>query len=867
MVHGSNRSWIRGLFLIVSIGWLAQPAGALDIVMTFDMTFDSGASDSPSFDPTGTGLQAIMGAVESYWQDIIETTGTLNVTYYYDDLNDPNGVLANHLNQGTSGGKPTDYRIRVDTQRWGTDRLWCFDPTPTNNSEYDMVQALVRDLTAGQKSDWYNGTPKDMLEVSFRGSATGSAPADAQNGFDLFSVMLHEMGHGLGMTANVASGETGDDDYDFDSDLVWGGTMAAERRSATNRYHLDGDNMLMFPSSGAGTRTLPSATDIFSIQAASNWDDTKIDLQRQDFDSAGGSQDWNTRSNWAGNQVPGAADEAYVRLQTSNPTVTLTANASCTSLFVGDGDNVQTSSHKLDVGGTATVDGLNSDLMVSTSGELEAATVKIQNQAEVYMTGGLVDAGRATIDSGTYLTGNTGTPTVDVQTKLTNNGTLTVTGSITTVGSIGTAATSGKLDVTYAYASRFPFNGQLNVGLGGVFRMDYFGLSIATAPTPGEVNLAGGTYVAPQFWQYSTLNASAAPSTIDSDSQFYGTSTNTLNADLQLKNAAIIYSGATFTGAGSLIVAAGATVDVQNGASLGVSVINNGTLNLGASPGVVTIGGDFTQNSAGEWNIEIAGLDNSNLMDPDFDALDVIGIAYLDGVLNVSLIDGFDPDTEDTFDVLVASAIVAGGLSLNDPTGLFSWRLEAGDTILRLVYDAMLLGDVNEDGNVDALDITPFVSALLDIHNGSPTAIPISGTTTTRRINMNSPGSCSRSPVRKTRNTTAMKTKVRQFKNEMSSTLRTRSEATGRAVQRTSSPGSNSCSSLSCTSLGNSTRSAIVTTNPFRVLRCNTTLLSHHPYLLGLLVGQRLSKLGVRAFSSGAGAFWRGSLYMFTLSK
>ena len=85
-----------------------QPAGAVNIVLTFD----ANASDSPTFDPTGTSLVAIMGAVETYWQDIIEASGTLNVTYYYDDLDDPDGVLADHLNQGTSGGKPTDCRRR-----------------------------------------------------------------------------------------------------------------------------------------------------------------------------------------------------------------------------------------------------------------------------------------------------------------------------------------------------------------------------------------------------------------------------------------------------------------------------------------------------------------------------------------------------------------------------------------------------------------------------------------------------------------------------------------------------------------------------------------------------------------------------------
>ena len=83
--------------------------------------------------------------------------------------------------------------------------MWYFDETPYDHSEFDMQQTLVRDLTAVQVADFYNGSPNGFLEVEYKGDARATAPADARNGHDLFSVILHEMGHGLGMTKAVAS--------------------------------------------------------------------------------------------------------------------------------------------------------------------------------------------------------------------------------------------------------------------------------------------------------------------------------------------------------------------------------------------------------------------------------------------------------------------------------------------------------------------------------------------------------------------------------------------------------------------------------------------------------------------------------------
>ena len=79
------------------------------------------------------------------------------------------------------------------------------------------------------------------------------------------------------------AGETSDNDYDFDRDLVWGQICAAVTAAADNPYHLEAANALMVPSIGPGRRRLPSATDILSIEAASNWGDGQHRLAATGF--------------------------------------------------------------------------------------------------------------------------------------------------------------------------------------------------------------------------------------------------------------------------------------------------------------------------------------------------------------------------------------------------------------------------------------------------------------------------------------------------------------------------------------------------------------------------------------------------------
>jgi hypothetical protein len=163
----------------------------------------------------------------------------------------------------------------------------------------------------------------------------------------------------------------------------------------------------------------------------------------------------------------------------------------------------------------------------------------------------------------------------------------------------------------------------------------------------------------------------------------------------------VVPAGASFSGGGELINAPDRTLQVLDGASIGVSIGNQGILEIGASPGQVQ-GLDYQQDVSGMLEIEIAGAGLN-----DFDRLTLSGQALLAGALNVSLLDGFSPSLGNTFTFLSAVGGIAGAFDTTDlpdlATGL-SWSINYNPTNVQLAVVAGVAGDFNDDGSVDAAD-------------------------------------------------------------------------------------------------------------------------------------------------------------------
>jgi uncharacterized repeat protein (TIGR01451 family) len=167
------------------------------------------------------------------------------------------------------------------------------------------------------------------------------------------------------------------------------------------------------------------------------------------------------------------------------------------------------------------------------------------------------------------------------------------------------------------------------------------------------------------------------------------------------------------------------TTDVQTGATLqtatlslnGGSLIGNGTIAgtvdnhavvaPGASPGTLTINGDYVQASNGVLNIQIGGTAPGT----QYDQLLVSGNVTLGGTLNVSTINSFVPTAGNAFQILTFGAMP------NSTTFAFTNGLNFGSGLsLVPTYSA---NDLQLITNNVQTDLTASVTAPLSVANGS----------------------------------------------------------------------------------------------------------------------------------------------------
>ena len=140
--------------------------------------------------------------------------------------------------------------------------------------------------------------------------------------------------------------------------------------------------------------------------------------------------------------------------------------------------------------------------------------------------------------------------------------------------------------------------------------------------------------------------------------------------------------------------------------------LNSGTIAPGAEASTgtnFTIGGNLNQ--AAETTLAFSIRSDSN------DSLDVGGTANLAGELVVQLLPGYDPQDGDAFTLVQADRVVgdfSGVTVLGAPSNFETdVQMNNGSVVLTLTDAAdVLLGDVNQDGAVDFLDISVFIGFL-----------------------------------------------------------------------------------------------------------------------------------------------------------
>ena len=352
------------LAFLLSIFAYQQPASAtLNIVLNYT----GSAASEPTNDPGGTNLMLMMNAAAEHWgraKGIIQDNHSILIDISYTNLSDtpgPNGgtILGLHTPQLIDGsGRQIKAMIQMDSTLNGVNRNWFFDPTPTDDTEFNMLLTRYGSLGAAAQTAGFIGSPPNLLEVGFQGGAT--LAGGAQGTIDMFSVALHEMGHALGMTGNVlgASFETIDGDYDVNPNFVDGATMAILASSGSDLVHLADNNTLMFPGIGTGTRILPSATDVFAVATSPLIQWSSIDLHRSDF--LGGTI-FNDPAQWIGGQTPNPTMDAFVRSFGGGGFTVIQTGMQFQDLNIFDGWSVTALANSItvEVFGTTRINGAN----------------------------------------------------------------------------------------------------------------------------------------------------------------------------------------------------------------------------------------------------------------------------------------------------------------------------------------------------------------------------------------------------------------------------------------------------------------------------------------------------------------------------
>ena len=132
------------------------------------------------------------------------------------------------------------------------------------------------------------------------------------------------------------------------------------------------------------------------------------------------------------------------------------------------------------------------------------------------------------------------------------------------------------------------------------------------------------------------------------------------------------------------------------------TVITSGTTNPGNTLGTLHVNGNYAQ-TGGAVNIELGG----NTLGVDYDQLAVDGTATLGGALNVSLVNGYNP-ISDQFVILQGGVINGRFASVTLPPN-FTITYEANRVLVTIANTC--IADFNGDGIVNTQDFLAFLNA------------------------------------------------------------------------------------------------------------------------------------------------------------
>lgn len=228
-------------------------ANALTIVRV------DGGGIAPGNTAGGGTLASLFNAACDVWEQAILDPHVVTLTFGWGGQS--GAVLAAHtlLTQGGVPHRETAGSIVVDND--GTFAFF-LDPTPDSNTEWTTYTESTADLGGG---------------ILNTGRVYTGATGNAAGRFDLFTILLHEIGHSLGLSsANAAfQAERGDNDVDVNAPLPFAGSsIPLDGLSA----HISGTlpGTLLAGGIDGGTRRLVTAADVLANAQVSQFQNINL---------------------------------------------------------------------------------------------------------------------------------------------------------------------------------------------------------------------------------------------------------------------------------------------------------------------------------------------------------------------------------------------------------------------------------------------------------------------------------------------------------------------------------------------------------------------------------------------------------------
>ena len=289
---------------------------------------------------------------------------------------------------------------------------------------------------------------------------------------------------------------------------------------------------------------------------------------------------------------------------------------------------------------------------------------------------------------------------------LTSNGSNGLSG-VTVNGDLDLSATSARLRIS----NGLTLNGTAHLSGSGA-AMSFDGTQSFSSGTIAFEGTTGSTrHVTIEGTATLTLGAGA---TIRGGlgavgSQFFVGGSNalinqgTISADVSGESLTLLSS--SFTNTGTLEAKSGGTLSVSNLAA------HAGTIRAGVGS-TVTINGAFTQTSAGSMEIDVAGTAASQ-----FGKVSVTNAAALDGTLDMSFVNAFDPDVATSVPVLTFGSS-SGTFSSVTSTGLSAGKAvqaayNSGDVTIVVAAALQAGGRASDEGRGSRVESDELTAATL----------------------------------------------------------------------------------------------------------------------------------------------------------